>query len=82
MQIKRKKLIKKPNLKKAFFCSDERERGRERDQFVVPLVYAFTGSFFYVPRLGMEPTTLAYWGDAPTNRVTLPGPRKLFLGFP
>ena len=35
-----------------------RERGKH--QFIVPLVYAFIGWFLYVPRLGIESTTLVY----------------------
>ena len=43
--------------------------GRERRKHwsVVPLIYAFTSWFLYVPSLGIEPTTLVYWDNAPTN---------------
>ena len=42
-------------------------RNREKDQFVVPLIYALIGCFFYVPWLVIKPTTLMYWDDALTN---------------
>ena len=45
----------------------EREKGRERPQFVVPLIYAFIGWFLYFPRWGIEPKTLAYWEDTLTR---------------
>ena len=41
-------------------------RGRERNNDLL-LIYAFIGCFLYVPRLGIEPVTLAYWDDALTN---------------
>ena len=31
--------------------------------FVVPLIYAFTGCFLYVPWLETEPVTLVYQGN-------------------
>ena len=46
---------------KNFFDFRERqrkERESERHQFVVLLIYAFIGWFFYVPWPGIEPTTL------------------------
>ena len=46
----------------------ERKGGeRERHWFVVPLVYAFIGWFFYVPWPRIEPITLVYWDDTLTN---------------
>ena len=50
-----------------FFLEREKKREREKHQFVVPHIYAFIGWFLYVPWLGIEPATLAYWDDAPTN---------------
>ena len=38
----------------------EIERGREKHQFVVPLIEAFIGCFLYMPWLGIEPGTLVY----------------------
>ena len=43
------------------------EGAGKRDLFVVLHVYTFTGFFLYVPWLGIEPTTSAYWDDALTN---------------
>ena len=44
--------------------------GRETHWFIVPLIDAFIGCFFYVPWLGIEPTTLVYRDDALTNWAT------------
>lgn len=56
----------------------EREEGkeavREKHQFVVPFVYAFTGYFLYVPQLKIKPTTLAYGGNTLTSWATPPEP--------
>ena len=62
--------------------------GREREghthththtsQFVVPLIYAFTGCFLYVSWLGIEPATLVYGDNAITKWTTRPG-KMLFL---
>ena len=40
---------------------------REKQQFVFPLIYAFTGCLLYVSLPEIKPTTLAYWVDASTN---------------
>ena len=44
-----------------------RERERERHRFDATLIYAFIGRLMYVPRLGIEPTTLACQDDAPAD---------------
>ena len=45
---------------------------RERHWFVFPLIYAFICCFFYVPRPGIKPTTLANWNNALDNWATWP----------
>ena len=50
-----------------------------RNQFVIPLIYAFIGLFLYVPWLEIEPAALVYQVDAPTNGPTQLGPNILFL---
>lgn len=40
--------------------SPDSYNGDRNIQFVVPFIYASTGSFLYVPQLAIEPTTLAY----------------------
>ena len=49
------------------------ERERERERFVVPLIYTAIGWFLYVPWPGIELATLAYWEDVLTNWATQPG---------
>ena len=47
------------------------ESERERDHSLsVSLTYTFIGWFLYVPWPGIEPATMVYWEDAPTE---LPG---------
>ena len=57
----------------SFIDFREREEGREKHQFVVPLSYAFIGWFLYVPWSKIEPATFLYWDNALTNWVTQPG---------
>ena len=47
-------------------------RERERDQFVVPIIYAFISWFLYVPWLGIELWLIGK--DTLTNWATWPGP--------
>ena len=42
--------------------------------FVVPLIYAFIDWLLYVPRLGIEPATVAYGDDTLANRAAHPVP--------
>ena len=49
-----------------------REEGRERDWFVVPLIYAFIGWLLYVLWPGITSAVSAYWDDALTNWATRP----------
>ena len=42
-------------------------REREREVFVVPLIYVFICCFLYAPWLGIKPTTSAYGDDALTK---------------
>ena len=62
-----------------YWLSLEREKKgeREKHQFVVPLIHAFTGGFLYVPCPGIKPTTLVYGDDALTNWATRPWPAAL-----
>ena len=62
-----------------FFIDIFKEKEGRTHWFVVPLIYAFVGSLFYVPWLGIEPTALAYWFDPPISWDTRPGPKLLFL---
>ena len=68
-----------------FLIFDFRERGREKKReresdgggkhlFIVPLIYAFTGGFLYVPWQRIELITLAYEDHVLTNLTTRPGP--------
>ena len=52
----------------------ERERvtERERNQFVVPLIYVLMGWFLYVSWLGIEPITLVYQDNTLTKWATQP----------
>ena len=50
---------------KNFLFIDFRER--KKHWLVVPLIYAVTGCFLYVPWPEIEPTTLMYWNNAVTN---------------
>ena len=43
------------------------EQVREKHQFVVPLISAFTGWFLYVAWLGIKPATLVYQDDTLTR---------------
>ena len=52
---------------------------REREWFVVPPIYAFSGCFLYVPWQGIEPATLVYPDDALTTE--LPGHGLFSIGF-
>ena len=71
MQRKERKCIFK-----CLFIDFERERWGKgwkkggRDQFVIPLIYAFIGWFLYVPWQRTELTTLAYWDVTLTNWAT------------
>lgn len=51
-----------PSLKQLFI-----DFQRERHQFVVSLIHALTGCFLHAPSLEMDPATLAYWEDTPTE---------------
>ena len=54
------------------------ESGREKHHFVVPLIYAFTGWFLYLPWLGINPATSVHWDD--TNQLSyLAGAMKTFF---
>ena len=55
------------------------EGEREKHQFVVPLIYTFSGWFLYVPRLGVKPKTLAYRGDTLTTWAPARAPRHSWL---
>ena len=57
--------------KKIFLLIWESERKRET--LVCCSTYTFTDWFLYVPRTGIELTTLAYWDNALTNWATRPG---------
>ena len=60
----------------------QRRWEREKHWFVVSLIYAFIGWFLYMPWPGIEPTTLEYQDDAPTNWATQPGSELSFsVGF-
>lgn len=48
-------------------------RKRERNWFIVPLVYEFISWLEYVPLPGIKHTTLAYWGDIVASWATPPG---------
>lgn len=67
-----------------FLCIDIRERkeGKKRykntDLLCVPLIYASIGGFLYVFSQRIEPTTLMYWDDAPTE---LPGQDLAFCVY-
>ena len=63
-----------PLLRK-FIRERVREREREKQWFVVPHIYAFTGCFFYVPWPEIQPATLVSRGDALTHWTTRPGQR-------
>ena len=52
---------------------------RQRHQFVVTLLYAFIGWLLYVPWPRIEPTTLVYRNDVPTNWATWPVPAICFF---
>ena len=55
----------------------ERERnggGGEKHWLVIPLIHASIGWFLYVPWLGIELATLAYWDDALANWAAWPEP--------
>ena len=53
---------------------------RERERFLVPLIYVFTRWFLYVPWLGIKlHTTLGYRDNAVTNEV--PGQDYILLLF-
>ena len=64
-----------PFFKKKIFIFRQRKEETEKFQYLVPLTYAFIGCFLYVPCLGIEPTTLEYWDDAPPT--ALPGQGSL-----
>ena len=55
-----------------------REERRESHQSVVPPIHTFIGCPLCVPWLDIEPTTLAYQGDALTNWATWPGQNNSF----
>lgn len=50
----------------------ERKGEREKHWFVVPLINAFIDCL-YVPWRGIKPSSLVYWDDALTIRITWPG---------
>ena len=57
----------------------EREGGeREKHWHVVPLIDTFIGWFLYVPWLGIQPTTLAYWVSALTTELHGQGEENLY----
>ena len=59
----------------------ERERERKKHWYAVPLIYVLIGCFFYVPRWGIEPTTLAYSDNVLTNWPTWPGLQIILNSF-
>ena len=59
----------------------EKERDRQRHQFVAPLIYALTGWFLYVSWPEVEPATLAYQDNTLTNWPTQPGLNKHLLSL-
>ena len=62
-------------LKKLYWFLERKEErgGGLRERLVVLGIDAFIGWFFYVPSLGIEPTTLAYRDVTLTNWATQPG---------
>ena len=59
----------------------ERETERERDQFVVPLTYAFIHCFLSVPYLEIKPATVLYWADTLTTGISSQGLPTKFSAF-
>ena len=57
------------------------EEGRERDQFVVPLMHAFIGCFLSVPWPEIKLATLVYQDNALTNWAAWPGSLGSFFFF-
>ena len=57
----------------------EIEECRERNIDFCSTIYAFFGWVLYVSWPGIDPTTLAYWDDTPTNWATQPGPSLLIF---
>ena len=67
-------------IKKYYFRGRGSRAGwRERDQFVVVLIYAFIGCFLCEPWLRIEPATLVYPDDALIHWAAQPGPLSIFL---